>query len=164
MVSHMLAAETAGCDVILNCCSSVGDAVDLARPMMRVPIVKIDDAMAEEAVKKATAIGVLATVPTTLDPTARLIERKAAEAGKSIGITKELCAGAFEILQSGDAKRHDEMVLEGIRSIAQKGVDVVVLAQASMARLVPQLGSDVGVPVLSSPHSAAQRVKQVLGI
>jgi hypothetical protein len=40
-------------------------------------------------------------------------------------------------------------------------VDVVVLAQCSMARLVPLL-ADVPVPVLASPDSGVQRLKEVL--
>lgn len=43
-------AESLGVDVILNQCSSVGEVADEIRPFIRVPIVKIDEAMAEKAV------------------------------------------------------------------------------------------------------------------
>jgi hypothetical protein len=52
------------------------------------------------------------------------------------------------------------MVAETIRAAAQKS-EVVVLAQASMARLVPQLG-DLGTPVLSSPHGGVEELQRVL--
>jgi len=39
-----------------------------------------------------------------------------------------------------------------------------VLAQASMARLAPTAAKDIGVPVLTSPRLAIERVRQVLGV
>src|SRR5699024_1613217 len=50
-------------DVILNTCSSVGEAADIARQFIDVPIVKIDESMAKEAVQNYANIGVLATLP-----------------------------------------------------------------------------------------------------
>ena len=109
------AAEDAGAEVIFSACSSLGPAIDVARRLVHVPIVKIDDAMAREAVRRATRIGVLATVPSTLGPTADLIRTHAAEAGKPITLFPHLCEGAFRILMPGDRDRHDAMVSEGAR-------------------------------------------------
>ena len=64
------AAEKAGANVIFSACSSLGPTIDTARQAVSVPIIKIDDAMARQAVEKGSEIGLLATVPTTLDPTA----------------------------------------------------------------------------------------------
>ena len=43
-------------------------------------------------------------------------------------------------------------------------VDLIVLAQASMARAVARLPADLGVAVLSSPALAVDKVKEVLGL
>jgi len=44
-----------------------------------------------------------------------------------------------------------------------RGVDVVVLAQASMARVVKEMpAGSLAAPVLSSPELAVQRVHQIL--
>jgi Asp/Glu/hydantoin racemase len=155
------AAESAGADVIFSACSSVGPAIDVARRLVSVPIVKIDDAMAASAVETADAIGVLATVPTTLPPTRALVEEKARAAGRDITVRERLCEGAFSVLMSGDRYRHDGMVLDGARALA-KEVDVIVLAQASMARLAPAIAEAVGKPVLSSPRSGTQDAVRVL--
>jgi hypothetical protein len=117
--------------------------------------------MAELAVQKGTEIGVLATVPTTLGPTADLIIEKAKEAGKEVHIHKHLCEGAFQVLMSGDRDKHDRMVLEGALAIAPE-VDIIVLAQASMARLAPMLAEKTGKEVLSSPRLAVEYLKQKL--
>ncbi|MFM9556286.1 MULTISPECIES: aspartate/glutamate racemase family protein [Streptomyces] len=161
MVHLAQAAEAAGADVIFSACSSVGPAIDVARRLVSVPIVKIDDAMTASAVETADAVGVLATVSTTLPPTRSLVEEKAWAAGRDITVQEQLCEGAFSVLMSGDRDRHDAMVLHGARALATE-VDVIVLAQASMARLAPAIAEAVGKPVLSSPRSGAENAVHVL--
>lgn len=161
MVHLAQAAEAAGADVIFSACSSVGPAIDVARRLVSVPIVKIDDAMTASAVETADAVGVLATVPTTLPPTRSLVEEKARAAGRDVTVRERLCDGAFAVLMSGDRDRHDAMVLHGARALATE-VDVIVLAQASMARLAPAIAEAVGKPVLSSPRSGAEKAVRVL--
>ncbi|MDQ0718366.1 Asp/Glu/hydantoin racemase [Streptomyces luteogriseus] len=161
MVHLAQAAASAGADVIFSACSSVGPAIDVARRLVSVPIVKIDDAMTASAVKAADAIGVLATVPTTLPPTRALLEEKARAAGRGITVRERLCEGAFSVLMSGDRDRHDAMALDGARALATE-VDAIVLAQASMARLAPVIAEAVGKPVLCSPRSGAEDAVRVL--
>jgi Asp/Glu/hydantoin racemase len=161
MVHLAQAAESAGADVIFSACSSLGPAIDVARRLVSVPIVKIDDAMTAAAIETADAIGVLATVPTTLPPTRAPVEEKARAAGRDITVQERLCEGAFSVLMSGDRDRHDAMVLDGARALAAE-VDAIVLAQASMARLAPAIAEAVGKPVLSSPRSGAENAVRVL--
>ena len=155
------AAEASGAAVIFSACSSLGPTIDSAREAVSVPIIKIDDAMALEAAQKADAIGVLATVPTTLDPTIALIEEKAGELGKGLEIYRGLSEGAFDKLMSGDTVGHDEMVLASARKLAPK-VDILVLAQASMTRLAPMLSEATGLEVLTSPRLGVASVKDYL--
>ncbi len=155
------AAEDAGADLIFSACSSLGETMNVARGLVNVPIVKIDDAMTRKAVEMGSIIGVMATIPTTLQPTVDLIQHWAAEAGKVVDVKQQLCNGAFEILMSGDRDRHDQMVLDGALQLAPQ-VDLIVLAQASMSRLAPMLSSRTGKEVLSSPRLAAEYVKSLL--
>jgi len=154
-------AEAGGADVVLNSCSSVSEVIDLASQLVTIPVIKIDQPMAEKAVDMGHAIGVIATVPTTVGPTTRLIERCAAAKGKTVQIEVNLCSGAFDALMAGDTKRHDQLVLQAIEELAQRK-DAVVLAQGSMARLVPQVKEEVRGKVLSSPRLGLERVKEVL--
>lgn len=158
--SYMANAQAMRVDIILNACSSVGEAVDSVCKFVSTPIVKIDEAMAEEASSVGRRIGVVATVSTTLEPTVRLIKKKASELGRNIEVTETIAEGAFEALLSGDGARHDEIVKNTISTLAEQ-VDVVVLAQVSMARLVSQL-SGVRIPVLSSPRSGVAALKLAL--
>jgi Asp/Glu/hydantoin racemase len=112
--------------------------------------------MADLAVKTGQRIGVAATLQTTLDPTASLIRMRADAAGKQVEVTTRLCQGAFQAVISGDTERHDALVKTGLQELMSK-VDVIVLAQASMARVVENLSKEERrVPILSSPRLAVE--------
>lgn len=162
VVEHITSAEAAGADYILVTCSSIGPAVEQAAALVGVPVLRVDLPMADEAVQTGSRIGVVATLPTTLAPTADLIRRRAAAAGKPIELTSRLCEGAFDALMSGDAAKHDAAVAQALKDLATK-VDVIVLAQASMARVVDTLpAADRRVPILSSPALAIEYLASVL--
>lgn len=160
MYYHFAAADLTGSDLILVTCSTVGETADVSRQLLNTPILKIDDAMCEKAVRLGQRVGVLATVESTLGPTSRLVQRKAAEAGRSVEVKTKLAQGAFQALMRGEAEKHDRMVLDVIDQYAME-VDVIVFAQATMVRLLP-LVAHVPVPVLSSPRLGVERVKQIL--
>lgn len=162
LFSHLAAAEQHGAAAILVTCSSMGGAVDAARPFAAVPVLRVDQAMAEQAVARGARIGVLATLWSTLQPTVVLIRRTAADAGREVEVRDRLCDGAFDALREGDTERHDELVREGLRDLLG-WAEVVVLAQASMARVVDTLSEDERrTPILSSPRLGMERVRELL--
>ena len=64
-------------------------------------------------------------------------------------MNSRLCEGAFDELMSGDAAKHDAMVAAALKQLATE-VDVIALAQASMARVVETLSeADRRVPILA---------------
>lgn len=152
----------AGCDVALVTCSSIGAAVDMAAELYDQPVLRVDRPMAEKAVATGRRIGVVATLRTTLEPTADLVRTVAAAQGKEIEIVEHLCEGAFEAVMAGDGATHDRIVGEGLtRGMA--GVDAIVLAQASMARVVASLPDGaVPAPVYASPELGMERARDVL--
>jgi Asp/Glu/hydantoin racemase len=162
VIQHVASAEEAGADFILVTCSSIGCAVETAAGQAKVPVLRVDQPMADKAVQTGKKIGVIATLLTTLEPTADLIQRRAAKAGRKITLTSRLCEGAFDALMSGDAAKHDAMVAVALRELS-KQVDVIVLAQASMARVVDGLSAaDKRVPILASPGLAVDYLATVL--
>lgn len=72
MSMYVNAAVDMGADVILNACSSVGEAFDVARQHVSVPTLRIDEPMAEHAVLSGKRIAVYGTVATTLKPSVQL--------------------------------------------------------------------------------------------
>lgn len=161
VADYVKSAEDTGADYILVTCSSIGDAVDAAAENATVPVLRVDQPMADLAVKTGKRIGVIATLQTTLQPTADLVERRAKSAGKQIELTATVCEGAFESLMAGDAKRHDQLVADALKQLAQQ-VDVILLAQASMARVVDTLSEeDKRVPILTSPPTALKYIANI---
>ena len=162
LCGYVVSAQEGGADAILVTCSSIGPIVDVARYLADVPVLRIDEAMADRAVEIGRIIGVIATLPTTLVPTTELVKTRAAQAGRTVEVRSVLCEGAFETVTSGDTITHDRIVGEKLRDLMRQ-VDVVVLAQASMARVADALPQEeVKVPILSSPRLGLQRARQVL--
>jgi Asp/Glu/hydantoin racemase len=161
-VNYAGSAQDAGADFILFTCSSIGPAVEMAASLTKVPVLRVDQPMADNAVQTGRRIGVIATLSTTLEPTSDLVKRRAAVAGKEIELVSQLCEGAFDALMSGDMATHDKMVGDALKKLL-KQVDVILLAQASMARVVDSLdAADKQVPILSSPTIAIQYLASVL--
>jgi Asp/Glu/hydantoin racemase len=162
LVAHIDSATQAGAGAVLVTCSSIGEGVWVARELFDVPVLRIDEAMAERAVEIGPRIGVLATLQTTLAPTVRLLEDIAAARGSRREVVSWLCAGAFEAVLAGDGATHDRLVREGLAELGGR-VDVVVLAQASMARVVADLPPEGRtIPILSSPELAIRRAAEVI--
>lgn len=161
LTGYYFAAVDAGADLIFNTCSSVGEIADLAADLVPIPIVKIDEAMSVQAVKQATRIGVLATLPTTLGPTVRLVQRQAERLGKTVDVVEGLAEGAFAAVIAGDAAQHDALILKTALSVTER-VDLLVLAQGSMARMEKTLAAETSKPVLSSPLLGVLDVKDKL--
>ena len=162
LLGQIASAEAAGADVVMVTCSSIGPGVALAQSLFDLPVVRIDEAMAEEAVRKGTRIGVAATLRTTLEPTIELLKTKAAQAGREIEVVESLTDGAFEAVLAGDVATHDRILADAlVRDLHD--VDLIVLAQASMARVVNEMPAGaLDVPVLSSPELAVRRAKEIL--
>lgn len=160
---YAVEAEALGADAILNQCSSVSEAVDVASNLIKIPYIKIDEAMAEEAVKIGSKISVIATVASTMGPSTRLIERAAERIGKNVDVRKCLVDGALNVLmKEGDKEKHNRMVLDMVEKVKDDS-DVIVLAQGSMTVLLPDL-KDIKTPILTSPRLGILRMRQVLDL
>ena len=155
-------ANLSGADAVMVTCSSIGAGVAIAQQLFDFPVIRVDEAMAEDAVRIGKRIGVIATLRTTLEPTIALLQEKAIEGGRPIEIVDSLCDEAFDAVLAGDTATHDKIVGKALLE-TMRDVDVVVLAQASMSRVVKTLPRDaLKMPVLSSPESAVMRAREVL--
>jgi Asp/Glu/hydantoin racemase len=162
LCSYVISAQEAGADMVMVTCSSVGPAAEASRALVDIPVYRVDEPMADYAVSVGKRIGVAATLSTTLEPTATLILARAAANQKEVRLVSKLCEGAFQAVTSGDAAKHDDIVRNGLRELIDQ-VDVIVLAQASMARVVDTLpDSEKRIPILSSPRMAIEYLAKVI--
>ncbi len=161
--NYAIFAETNGADVIFSQCSSTREAIECARKMVKIPIVMVDDGMAEKAVALGTRIGVVATAAATLKPTGVALNEAAAKAGREVTIKYYLADGALDILmKEKNREKHDKLVLDLIKQ-AEPDNDIIVMAQGSMITLLPYVSNNI-VPVLFSPRLGVEKVRSVLGL
>ena len=162
VADHAIAAEQAGATAVQLTCSSISPCVDVVRSLVSVPVLKVDEPMVDRALSLGTRIAVAATAQTALTPVADLARAKAAAAGRRVQVSGALCEGAYEALFSGDPELHDRIVSQTLVELMAES-DVVLLAQASMARVAGALPAEKQwVPILSSPRLAMERVRELL--
>lgn len=159
-ISYASTLEKLGVSAILSACSTVGEFAEEADRMLSVPVYRIDEAMAEEAVARGGNIAVFATLRSTLDPTVRLIQRKAKESGAQVQVETVLVEGAYEALMNGDKKSHDQKIADAVVKRLDT-CNAIVLAQASMASAVSAL-QNAGDKVLTSPRLGMLRLQKEL--
>jgi Asp/Glu/hydantoin racemase len=159
-VQGALSQQEYGVDLILLACSTFNQAVEFARPMVGTPLLQIDRPMMDLAVRDGRRIGLLATVPTTVPSSERLLRLAAREAGREIEVVLRLCSEAFQVLKAGNPEKHNEMLLNEIDAMSGS-VDAIVMAQVSMTALEPRLGK-TRVPVYNSGRTAFNRVREIL--
>ncbi len=152
--------EEAGIDLILLACSTFNRAVELARPMINTPMLQIDRPMMDLAVQQGSKIGLLATLPTTVPSSERLLKLAAREAGKDVEVKTVLCSEAFEEIKKGNTEKHNAILLEEIDRLSNR-VDAITLAQVSMSALEPAL-KKTKVPVYNSGRTAFTKIRELL--
>lgn len=131
-IQYTYIAKNNGSDALLLACSSLGKAADIARELLDIPLYKIDEPMADQAVESGNNILVLGTVKSTLEPTSDLIRSKRKSQEQSV--TCILIPDVFELYEI-DRERHDQKIAEVIQE-HWNTYDVIVLAQASMANAI----------------------------
>lgn len=150
-------AADAGAQLIVFTCSSTSPAIDTARALVGVPILKIDDPLYALAAATDGRVGLICTTSSTVEPSRSLLAAHARQAGRRIDAESILCAEAFNAMMSGNRELHDRLVSEAAAGLAKR-VDRIVLAQASLAHLAAPLAAELGLPVLASPELLVQDV------
>jgi hypothetical protein len=159
----LMSATTIKPDIILCACSSIGELAENGRYLTGIPVLRIDEAMAEEAVLKAEKIGIAATLPSTLGPTERLLQRKGRELNKRVELQAELIEDVNRLLSENREDLYDLIVSEKLIELSKMN-DIVVLAQASMARALLKIPAELQSKFLTSPKSGIGLAKKLLGV
>jgi len=120
-----------GADAVLLTCSTLGPAAEAATRTTSIPVMRVDAALAREAVKDGGKVAVLCAVETTVVPTKLLFEAAAHATGAEIIV--HLVPHAWEAFKAGDHDRYLAMIAQAANEATRSGVTRVALAQASMA-------------------------------
>jgi hypothetical protein len=148
-------AASTGVDAILFTCSAFGSCIEaVARERAPMPVLKPNEAMIEQAAGQGRKIGLLSSFPPTL-------VSMPPEFPRSIEIVPKLAEGAMAALDRGDRAEHDRLVAEASRDL--RDCDLIALAQYSMAPTAELVARVSGRPVVTTPDSAVEKLKQTLG-
>ena len=118
-------------DAVVLTCSTLGPTVDELEGTIRIPTLRVDAALAEQAVQVGGRIAVLCAVETTLGPTARLFATAAAATQTPFEV--RLVPGAWDLFKAGDRDGYLSAIAEAADAAYREGAAIVALAQASMA-------------------------------
>jgi len=160
MIRTYMEAVEAGANAILSICSSVGDVAHSAQDVAKylgVPIVMVNEEMCREAVRKGNKIALMATLPTSIEPTRNIISRVSREMGKHVEVVNILVDGAYGL----DQEQFQARMTREAEKIADQ-VDVIIFAQGSMAYCEKLIAERTQKPVLSNPYYGVKALKTAL--
>lgn len=157
-----LAAYATSMDVagILFTCAAFGEAIDAVASQATMPVLKPNEAMFEEALRRGQRLGLIATFAQAIPALEQELLAMAAAQGKTVDCQAILAPGAMEALAAGDAATHHRLIAEAAAGLAH--CEVVMLAQFSMAPARAAVQQVLSGPVLSSPGSAVDKLKALL--
>ena len=152
--------EAGGADAILFTCSAFGAAIEVARGAVKIPVLKPNEAMMEEAIATGPRIALLATFEPSLPSIRAELEQLASAHQAQIKITTRAVPAALTALQGGDDAGHDRQIAAAAEEFGD--CDALLLCQFSMASAAQRIPARRGRSVFTSPYSAVARLKQLL--
>ncbi len=152
--------EAGGADAILFTCSAFGPAIEAARSAVKIPVLKPNEAMMEEAIATGPRITLLATFEPSLPSMKAELEQLAAARNANIRIAVKAVPAALAALQAGDDAGHDNQIAAAAAEF--NDCDALLLCQFSMASAAERIPSQRGRSVFTSPYSAVARLKQLI--
>lgn len=153
-------AHGAGADAILFSCSAFGPAIEAAAASVRIPVLKPNEAMLEEALAAGSRIGLLATFEPSLPALKTELEQMARNRKIALEVTTRAVPAALTALHAGCAADHDRLIADAAQEIGE--CDALILGQFSMASAANAIPARPKRRVLTSPNSAVARLKELL--
>ena len=153
-------SQDCGADAVLFTCSAFGAAIEAARERVRIPVLKPNEAMLDEALAAGTRIGLLATFEPSIPSMLNELEDLAAARQRRVSIVPAAVPEALAAIHAGRARQHDELIAAAAERL--NGCEVLVLSQFSMASAAALIPARPGRTVVTSPHSAVTRLRTML--
>jgi aspartate/glutamate racemase len=146
----------AGASAVLYTCSAFGEAIEAVKREQKVPVLRPNEAMLAEALRRGRRICMLATFAATVPS----LEAELRELDPQVEIRSVCIPEAMAALEKGDGATHDRLLARAAPRL--EGCDAVMLAQFSTARARDSVAQAVSCPVLTSPDSAVLRLRELL--
>jgi Asp/Glu/hydantoin racemase len=152
--------ERCGANAVLFTCSAFGTAIDAAKQAVKVPVLKPNEAMIEDAIAAGSNLALLTTFEPSIPSLKRELEELATDRGIQLKLKTRTIPAAITALLQGQGDIHDRLIHAAAAEMGP--CDALVLGQFSMARAATGIPAAAGRKILTSPHSAVARLKQIL--
>jgi hypothetical protein len=153
--------ENSGAEAIVFTGTTFGPAIEAPSRDMKIPVLRAEEAMAEEAVRRGTRILLACTAQRAMRVVRDSLEKAAASAGRSPEITELWVSGAKDAIVGGAMEPHDRLVAKDIEAAADT-FDVIVLGQISMVPARAYMSPALARRVIASPEAAVARVRALV--
>jgi len=150
LCSYVMNAHEAGAEAVMLTSPVLGATLDAVQASVSIPVMRIDGAVVETAVRLGSSVGVLSADPITLDATESFVRDRADACGRDVVLESWHSEDAGRALKGGDLDAYDYIVANAVDRLA--GNDIVLLADVMMQRVVHAAGERVDAPVLASPR------------
>jgi Asp/Glu/hydantoin racemase len=149
-----------GADGILVTCSAFGPAIDRLIDALPIPVLKPNEAMFQAAIAQGGRVGMLATFGPSVGTMTDEFEEFVARSGRPASLNTVLVADAIDLLKKGDVDSHNRLVAARAPELGDH--DAIMLAHFSTSRAAEAVRAVVGVPVLTAPHAAVDRMREMI--
>jgi Asp/Glu/hydantoin racemase len=149
-----------GARAVLFTCSAFGSAIERARLLADVPVLRPNEAMFEAAMAAGNRIAMICPFSPAAASMEEEFREEVARTGSAATLETVLCPGAIEAVRAGDVATHNRLVAE--KAATLKGYDAITLAHFSTARALAEAQSATTTPVFSSPEAAVSKLKRIL--
>jgi len=135
--------------------------VEEGRKGIKVPVLRIEEAMMDDAVARGGSVLVVSTQKRAMPVVRATLDASARRAGKAITIKDIWVEGARDALNAGDIEKHDRLIAE--QSAAAGTFDTIVLSMISMAPARAKMPPALAKKTLTSGECAVARMRKLLG-
>lgn len=152
--------EASGADGILFSGSTFGPAVDKARAGMRVPVLRAEEAMMEQAVTLGERLLLVCTAKRAMPVVRGTLDAAIRRAGVARAITELWVKGARDAITSGDIDTHDRLIAEQVAAAGD--FDVIIFGQISMVPARTPLPRDIARRIVTGPAATVARMRALI--
>ena len=153
-------SEKCGADALLFTCAGFETAIDEVKRAVRIPVLKPNEAMLDEALAAGSRIVLLGTLESRIALLRAELEQIAADRHASLQIQTRAIPNALDALRQGRVPEHDRLIAATADEV--DACDALLFAQFSMTRAAAGVAPRSDRRVLTSPRSAVARLKQIL--
>jgi Asp/Glu/hydantoin racemase len=146
-----------GTDAILVTGSLFGPAAVAGRKALDIPVLTSFDGLIDEALAAGSRLTMIATDPGTNRMLEAELRNRADQAGRSVELNPVFVPDAMGLLQGGDRKSHDRLVVEAAANAGD--CDAILLGQFSMGPTKQRIAERTGLPVLDAPEAAVRKLR-----